>query len=300
MVRGDKEQKCLNLIKEKIFTNGGQPILHPFTGKTYIEVDDGEFAKEQIWFINSTCHVNYFGLSEENRSEIEQILRNAKSNVKKSEFPDFIFANGFIEHFQVSSSKVNRKGTEHVKKMSQFVSKVNEETEILKQKWNELPSCDEVRSNQWGMDNPEHSHGFLVKSFENNWKKHINSLEKYLGKKDIGIFMIEYSDFALRMEENVYKDWIDGMSQGDMRKQEKIHGYRLTRDKVLLDFVFQYKERIKYVIFVYGDDFEIIRLKNIPYLLKLIPWDYEIYPVTVKNVSSLYNISIPENLSGSK
>ena len=112
--------------------------------------------------------------------------------------------------------------------------------------------------------------------------------------------MIEYSDFALRMEENVYKDWIDGMSQGDMRKQEKIHGYRLTRDKVLLDFVFQYKERIKYVIFVYGDDFEIIRLKNIPYLLKLIPWDYEIYPVTVKNVSSLYNISIPENLSGSK
>mgnify|MGYP007068007884 FL=1 len=83
MVRGDKEQKCLNLIKEKIFTNGGQPILHPFTGKTYIEVDDGEFAKEQIWFINSTCHVNYFGLSEENRSEIEQILRNAKSNVKK-------------------------------------------------------------------------------------------------------------------------------------------------------------------------------------------------------------------------
>ena len=26
---GDKEQNCLNMIKEEIFTNDGTPILHP-------------------------------------------------------------------------------------------------------------------------------------------------------------------------------------------------------------------------------------------------------------------------------
>ncbi len=294
-MRGDKEQNCLDLIKQEIFTNDGTPILHPFTGKTYTEVDDNVFAKEQIWFINSKCHKSYFGLLEEDRNEIEQILRFAKPNVKTSEFPDFIFNYGFIEHFQVSSSKTTHKGAEHIKKMNNFISNVNRETEILKQKWNEIPSYDEVRSKQWIMDNPEHSHSFLIKSFEDNWKNHINSLHNYAGKKDVGIFLIEYSDYALSMVENVYEGWIDGMSQGDMREQEKFHCYRLTRDKVLLDFIYKYKDEIKYVIFVYRDGFEIIRLVNIPYLLKLIPWEYTIYPMTVKNVSSLYNVSASTN-----
>ena len=77
--------------------------------------------------------------------------------------------------------------------------------------------------------------------------------------------------------------------------QEKFQCYRLTRDKVLLDFVYQYKDRIKYVIFVYWDGFEIIKLENIPYLLKLIPWEYVVSPMAVKNVSSLYNVSVPIN-----
>ena len=145
------------------------------------------------------------------------------------------------------------------------------------------------------MDNPEHNHTFLIKSFEQNWTNHINSLHNYTGKKDVGIFLIEYSDYALSMVENVYEGWIDGMSQGDMREQEEFHCYRLTRDKVLLDFIYKYRDEIKYVIFVYQDGFEIIRLVNIPYLLKLIPWEYIIYPMTVKNVSSLYNVSAPTN-----
>lgn len=290
-MRDDKEQNCLDLIKKEIFTNDGTPILHPFTGKTYTEVDDNVFAKEQIWFINRECHKAYFCLLKEDRDEIEQILRSAKPNVKPSEFPDFIFNYGLIEHFQISSSKTTRKGAEHIKKMNCFVSNVNSETENLKQKWSETPSYDEVRSKQWIMDNPEHSHSFLIKSFKNNWKNHINSLHNYTGKKDVGIFLIEYSDYALSMIENVYEGWINGMSQGDMREQEEFHFYRLTRDKVLLNFIYEYKDEIKYVIFKYLDGFEIIRLANIPYLLKLIPWEYIIHPMTVKNVSSLYNVS---------
>ena len=84
--------------------------------------------------------------------------------LKKVNF-HFTFNYGFIEHFQVSSSKTTHKGAENIKKMNCFVSKVNKETEILKQKWNEIPSYDEVRSKQWIMDNPEHSHTYLIKSF---------------------------------------------------------------------------------------------------------------------------------------
>lgn len=291
-MRGDKEQNCLDLIKQEIFMNDGSTILHPFNGKTYTEVDDDTFTREQSFFISNKCHKSYFGLLKEDRNEIEQILRVAKPNAKKSEFPDFIFKYGLIEHFQVSSSKTTRKGAEHIKKMNCFVSNVNKEKESIIQKRNEISSYDEVHSKHWIMDNPEHSHSFLIKSFKDNWKNHINSLNSYTGKKDVAIFIIEYSDNALSMLEDVYEGWIDGMSQGDMREQEKFSCYRLTRDKELLNFIYKYKNEIKYTIFVYQDGFEIISLVNIPYLLKLMPWEYKIFPMMVKNISSLYRILI--------
>lgn len=290
-MKGDKEQKCLDLVKQVIFTNNGDTIYHPFTGKTYTEVDSNEFANEQIWFINSNCRKNYFGLLEEDSKQLEQILRIAQTNEKLSEFPDFKFDYGYIEHFQVSSSKLTRKGAEHIREMNCFVSNVNAETESLKQAWNKTPSFDKVRSKHWTMNNPKHSHSFLINSFKTHWKNHIDSLNNYTGNKDVGIFMIEYTDIALAMVENVYNDWISGMSQGDMRTPEKFHCYRLTRDKVLLDFIYQYKDKIKYVIFVYHEGFEIIKLESIPYLLKLIPWEYDIHPLVVENIASLYNIS---------
>lgn len=301
-MRGEKEQKCLEFIKQKIFTNDGKPILHPFTGKSYTEVDDNEFINGQVWFINSECHKNYFGLLEEDRTEIEQILRTAKSNINASEFPDFVFDFGFIEHFQISSSKKTRKGAEHIKEMNHFVSKVNEETENVKKEWKDRAVSDEVLSKHWTMDNPDHSYSFLKKSFIEIWGKHIKSLEKYTGKMEVGIFLIEYSDYALNMFENVYNGWLNGMSQGDMREPEKFCCYRLTRDKILLDFIYQYKDKIKYVIFKYHEGFEIIRLENIPYLIKLIPWEYVIKPMEVKYVSSIYsaNGSLDSNLSSRK
>lgn len=296
-MRGEKEQKCLDLVRTAIFTKSGEPIWHPFTKKTYLEVSKEEFAKEQKWFINSDCYKSYFGLLEEDRTEIEEILRITQPNKKASEFPDFIFNNGFIEHFQVSSSKTTRKGATQAKEMNCFISKVSRETEKIEQEWNDIPSFDEVRSKQWIMENPEHSHAYLVESFKNSWDKHMESREKYAGNKSIGIFMIEYSELALSMCENVYVDWINGMSQGDMREQERFRCYRLSRDKELLNFIYQYKEQLKYVIFVYCEGFEIIRLVNIPYLLKLLPWDYVIYPMMVQTVSSLCNISVPKDLS---
>ena len=78
-----------------------------------------------------------------------------------------------------------------------------------------------------------------------------------------------------------------------MREPENFKGYRLSRDKELLKFMYDYKEQIKYVIFVSYYDIEIICLNKIQYLLKLMPWEYLIRPMIVNTISTLYNISIP-------
>lgn len=295
-MRGEKEQQCLERIKDVTFTKDGVPIKHPFTGKMHTEISDDEFAKEQIWYINDNCHKNYFGLLETDRNEFEQILRKAELNQKLSSFPDFVFANGFIEHFQVTSSAVTRKGSNHAKKESEFKHRVEDETEKIEDEWNQMPSFDEVRSKSWAFTNPTHSHDFLLASFKSNWEHHMDSYRKYNGAKEVGIFMVEYPEFALAMSENVYCDWINGMAQGDMREQEKFKEYRLSRDKKLLEYIYQFREQIKYVIFVNRVRYEVIRTENIPYLLKLMPWDFVIYSLTVTTVSTVKNISVPVNL----
>lgn len=253
-MKGYKEQSCLDFIKDKMFSRNGELIKHPFTGKTCTEVKFEEFVKEQIWYIYDECNKSYFGLLKEDRTEIEQILYNASPNRDLYQFPDFIFDIGYIEHFQISSSKTTKKGALHLKKMNCFINMVNEEAKILKQDWTKNPDFNRVRSKRWMINNPEHSHDFLIKSFKKSWENHLMSLEKYEGKKNIGIFMIEYADFALSMFENIYEIWKDGMSQGDMKTPENFHYYRLTRDKELLNYMYQYKDIIKYVIFVYVKD----------------------------------------------
>lgn len=292
-MRGERELKCLNTVKDVIFCKDGKPMQNPFTHKTYLDVSDNEFKKDRMWFVNSECHKSYFGLAENDREEFESVLRVAQANPAASCFPDFIFESGFIEHFQVTSSSVTRKGATHTRKESEFRRSVDMETKGIEDEWNGIPSFDDVRLKSWIFSNPVHSYEFLFDSFRSNWKHHLESCKKYAGSKQIGIFMVEYTEFALAMCENVYHDWIDGMSQGDMREQEKFKEYRLSRDKKLLEYIYQFKDEIQYVIFLNQARIEVIRTENIPYLIKLLPWDYVIYPLQVTTVASVYNISVP-------
>ena len=50
-------------------------------------------------------------------------------------------------------------------------------------------------------------------------------------------------------------------------------------------------DKIKYVIFVYGEKCEVIKLENIPYILGLIPWNYVIASkMNTMLISSTYKI----------
>lgn len=293
-MRGERELRCLNIVKDAMFCKDGKPMQNPFTHKTYLDVSDNEFKKDRIWFVNSECYKSYFGLVENDREEFESVLRVAQANLDASCFPDFIFGSGFIEHFQVTSSSITRKGATHTRKKREFRRTVDIETKKLEAEWDGTPSFDEVRSKSWAFPNPAHSYKFLSDSFKSNWQHHMESYKKYTGSKQIGIFMVEYPEFALAMYENVYHDWISEMSQGDMREQEHFNEYRLSRDKNLLQYVYQFKDEIQYVIFLNQARFEVIRTKNIPYLIKLLPWDYIIGPLQqVTTVATVYNISVP-------
>lgn len=295
-MRGDRELECLNAVKESIFCKDHQPLRDPFSNKTYLNVSDEEFKRERIWLVNSDCHKSYFGLLENDREEFESIMRTARANPDASCFPDFIFENGFIEHFQVTSSLVTRKGATHTRKEHEFHHTIIRETIGIESEWNVTPSFDEVRSKLWVFPNPTHSYEYLVSSFKHNWENHLKSFEKYTGSKRIGVFMVEYPEFALAMCEDVYHGWIDGMANGDMREEEKFKEYRLSRDKKLLEYIYQFRKTIKYVVFVNCNRFEVICTENIPYLTKLLPWEYIIYPLQVATLSSMYNISVPGDL----
>ena len=193
----------------------------------------------------------------------------------------------------MTSSAVTKKGAKHTKKESEFRRRVDADTERLKAEWSETPSFDAVRSKSWAFTTPKHSYEFLINSFKHNWEHHMGSYTKYTGSKQIGMFMIEYPEFALAMCENVYQDWKDGMSQGDMREQENFKEYRLSRDKNLLQYVYQFKDEIQYVVFLNRMRIEVIRTENIPYFINLLPWDYVIYPLMVNTMASVYNISVP-------
>lgn len=281
--RGMKEQNCLDLVKRGFFWRNDMPCEEPFGHRTILNATDDEFNNGLWqWLVNHECYKSCFGLLEDDRFEIASILRTAKPNERLSEFPDFIFQKGFIEHFQVTSSKTTRKGAEHKKDEQAFKSAVQKEQEEVRKQWEHEMECNTLRSTSWTFEYGAHSYEDLKKSFQDSWEKHLQSLEKYNGTKEIGIFMIEYDESALGMIECVYTDWINGMSQGDMRKQEDFKNYRLSRDKKILNYIYQFKDKIRYVIYVYRDGFEIIRTDNIPYLLKLMPWDYMIYPMIVQ------------------
>ena len=204
--------------------------------------------------------------------------------------------NEFIEHFQNTTKKTNKNGAKQLEELSRFKNKVEKATQRLEEEWNDNPDCNKIRSESWAMKYPEHSYKYLCKSFKRNWENHIASYNKYKGNKQIGIFMVEYSDLVLTMYENVYTDWINCMTNGDFREPEKVKFYRLTRDKNLLEYIYSFKEDIKYVFFVYGKDCEIIKLESIPYLLKLMPWEYTIAPyIGTTLISSIYSVTMSDD-----
>ena len=88
-----------------------------------------------------------------------------------------------------------------------------------------------------------------------NWKKHILSFDKYKGEKDIGIFLIEYKGALLKkMQHNQFQGF-----------------YKLSEDIDLLNYISKYSNKIHYIVFIDGQNYQIIQSKVINSFIERIP-----------------------------
>lgn len=266
-MRGDAERKCLEAVQRCIFESS------PFRNETAYTVSEDEFFENYYLYAKPVEQI-FFGMSEDDIVHFENLLRLVKPNSAPSEFPDFTSDRGFVEHFQVSSSEITKRaGALHKKEYAEFQKVANQKERQLMDEMNEHPESGKIETLTQVFTYPRHSYEYFCTSFKKTWEHHAESLDQYGGCKDIAVFMIEYQEHTLHMCENFSGLQLkENIFYGDLLKGERYSYYRLSRDKKLLNYIYGYKSIIDYVVMVTDDELpEIIKVENIPELLKLNP-----------------------------
>lgn len=184
---------------------------------------------------------------------IKRLLASVKENIDDSLFPDFYIDNGFIEHFIVSSSKENKKGssfkiyentfnknceTFFKKKDQEFLSKEANNTYI------DSETCEDIFEDT--------SYKCFLSSFKKNFDKHIMSLIKNDLKKKVSIFLVVQEGGRLIVNKNSLS----------------AEFYLISKDRNILEYLKTIKKYVNYVIFNACDSIEIIDLSKINNLIK--------------------------------
>lgn len=256
-MRGDKELKCLEIVRKGI---------------------------------NSE---NCYALSLEEFEQIKTYVSEATPNTESNEFPDFVFSEGFIEHFQISSSKENRRGATHIKNKSMFSRDFDRNIEKFKISIANAPNKAMRIDSSFVF--PDHSYDNLVSSLKYHWSNHFERLALMpFYKNKCGIFLIEYTDEALEMLEDIFRYTEQGLSL-PIRVAQHFNDYKLSRDRELLRYIAQYKDEIQYVIYINSQEIEVMSTDKVEEIIKLLPWDFRIASFGYKmERRSCYGISIPE------
>lgn len=242
---------------------------------------------------NAMNGCSWHGLSENDWKEIEELINSVKptDSAFKSEFPDFVSNNGFIEHFHVTSGKSNRKGYDITIEESKMLKS---HESFMKSIDSALPHNNEILLSQHHTqfcrknDSVENFH----KSFKECWSEHINHLHNYKGNKHLSCFLIS-SDDVLSVYEHIDDD--NNIFYGDLARKEKIN-FCLSYDLDLLDYIYKYRTDIDYVIYfnIIRNYVEIMKILNIPAIEEYLPkHNYELRPLIVIETSSTYGIHVP-------
>lgn len=194
--------------------------------------------------------------------KIIHILKSARPNPAQSNFPDFLFENGFIEHFQITASRETRKGAEHKQRQTLFRNETKQQFQRMCRELNDAPPSNTLTSEIFEMEAPPYSYAMYEASFRKNWQHHIDSLQKYAGCRDVGIFLVEYQG-------PLFKTMQCGSFTGF---------YHLHQDARMLRYMAEYQNRISYVIFTDGQNCEVIELEYIPALLEQVPCGIQFEP----------------------
>ena len=263
MARGEKESKCLETVKSELL------------------------SKENICYV---CSI-------EDSDIIKNLFKSAQPNPALSSFPDFICDGGFIEHFEVTSSHSNRNGAKMRIELDDLHKKADVRERELQEQMNEEPSyaVKSVSTDKW---HSEHSYEYFFDSVKRRWEHHIDSLRKYDGDKTIGCFLIQYDDSALVLDNDNHKLKTE-IYYGDLVERPTYRGYRLTHDSDLLEYIYQFREKIHYVAFLNDDKFrgkrcEIVCVENIPEILKIVKGRFVFHCSHIGSTRAMYGISVPD------
>lgn len=178
---------------------------------------------------------------------------SAKPNMNSNVFPDFVFDGGGIEHFELTSSRETRKGSDFKieesdnKKISdEYHTKIKEEFASSEYR----PYTVASRSYEEIYDS--FSYEDFLKSLERNIKKHMDSLKKSKYEKKMIIMFL--------MEQQTARLWID---EGVV----PIKFYELHKDKRALEIIKENCSDVNYLIYFVSDSIEIIDINKINELL---------------------------------
>jgi len=213
----ENENKCLNVIKDAIL------------GKNNINV-------------YSNCSLK----------EIMDYIFSAVGNANYNDFPDFVFDGGGIEHFELTSSKESKKGSEfkiEESKNKQIREKYEEKIreDFLNSK--HVPDTFSTFTVEETYDS--FTYEDFLSSLKRNISNHVDSLIKNHYEDKIVIFL---------MEQQTARMWIDeGMIP--------IRFYELHRDKRALSIMKDLCNSVKYLIYSAADSIEIIDLSKLDSLI---------------------------------
>ena len=212
MMRGEQEQKCLDSVKSILKTRK-----------------------------------NCLGCLDEN-DEFFDCINTAQANTQASQFPDFVFEGGFIEHFQVSTAKETSKGSAYKREEDEYKRRTEEDSQENVRQWKNEPfRPNTITTIPHELTFDKNSYEYFVDSFKRNFEKHIESLQKYNGQKEKGIFLIEQISAML---------FIDGTYPAEP--------YSLFLDRNLLEYLYGFRGVLQYVVFTNGEYVDIVKLGRIP------------------------------------
>jgi len=268
-MRGDRERSSLERVKSYLFCHKEKQfdlLMSPY----YYEINDNDVLEniEAYIHLRKNC---YNGIQFEDTQDLFKALLFTKENPQKSEFPDFILDNGWIEHFKITSSKETKKGSDKEILNSKFERDIFEDEVAFKKHCEENDIPDFEDSKEWQQEDVQHSYNMFQYSMNKQILHHIDSANKYSGNKKIKIFLIEYDDVGLEMiEEFEEKDFENGNSP------QHYWNYKLSKDKEMLKYLYSLKDKVDYVIFENHEDVEIIKILNIPQIISQIRYNHKI------------------------
>ena len=185
---------------------------------------------------------------------VKEAFETAKPNPASSEFPDFLFEGGFIEHFQVTSTIENSKGSKFRIEQNVFHQKCEENIKSMAASPFTHSGAFSLTSCPMEMKSPDSTYENYKKSFQKNWSHHIDSRKAFdqLGKS---IFLIEMVGNPITIEEyGTFKCF-----------------YKLAYDKDILEYIYEFRDEVQYVVFIFSDQCEVITTSEIPKYKQTLP-----------------------------